>query len=363
MRVLHVLLSLRQGGAERMVVELIRSLPKQFHSAVCCLDAAGDLESELESHGIEIRVLGRKPGFSPRIGLRLARLARELDVEVLHCHQYTPFVYGSIAALINPSLKVVFTEHGRLSDAPPSRKRWMANQFFGRLPAKIFAVCEDLRRFMLVEGFPGERVEVIYNGIEPGNAPGASERSESRRRLGVGDQAYVVGTVSRLDPVKQLETLVGAFATLRPSQPGSSLVIVGDGEERQRLDRIVHESGLDDVVHFTGSVPDARRLLPGFDLYVNCSTQEGISVSIAEAMAAALPVVATRVGGTPELVEEGVTGLLVEPGRPEALAAAMARLASEPGLSRDMGEKGRARVEERFSLEQMTQAYVHSYLD
>ena len=359
-RVLHVALSLDVGGTERLVIEIARRLEPRF-TAVCCLDAPGAWATELTERGIPVVALHRKQGFRPSLGAQLAAVAARFGATVLHCHHYSPFVYGRLAALRSSHLQVVFTEHGRLSDAPPSAKRRLANRVMGRLPGAFYAVSEDLRRHMLAEGFPAHRVSVIYNGIEPGAAPTPADRQNARRRLAIFDAAFVVGACGRLERVKDLGTLLNAFALVRARVPNAMLVIVGGGAERLPLEQQAMSLGLQGAVRFTGHREDVRRLLPAFDVFVNSSISEGVSLTILEGMASSLPVVATRVGGTPEVVDEGVTGLLVPARSPEALAEAIARLADDPPRAVAMGAAGRTRVEATFSITRMVDQYAGVY--
>src|SRR5262245_6119559 len=152
---MHVVLSLSPGGTERLVIEIVRRLiPRSIGSLVCCLDDAGEWATELYQVGVPVVALNRAPGFRPGVARSIAKLARVHQVDVLHCHHYSPFVYGQMATLLQPRLRVVFTEHGRLSDAPPSRKRQIVNPVLGRLPHAIYAVSADLRQHMIAEGFP-----------------------------------------------------------------------------------------------------------------------------------------------------------------------------------------------------------------
>lgn len=359
--VLHVVLSLAPGGTERLVIEIVRRLAGDFRMAVCCLDVAGDWAADVTSRGVPVIALGRTPGFHPSIGLRLARLARTMRVDVLHCHQYSPYVYGAIAALVSRDLGLVCTEHGRLSDAPPSTRRRVANAIISRLPGRIYAVSAELRRHLIDAGFAARGVATIHNGIEPGRRPGAAERRAARRQLGITDSTFVIGTVARLDPAKDLSVVLGAFADVRVALPDTRLVVIGDGPERARLEAQASEGGVRDAVCFTGHRDDARSLLPAFDVYVNSSRTEGMSLTILEAMAAMLPVVATSVGGTPEIVVEGRTGALVPAGDPGALAGAITRLSDDRARRRRMGEAGRARVEGSFTITRMVERYARVY--
>jgi glycosyltransferase involved in cell wall biosynthesis len=357
--VLHVVLSLCPGGTERLVIDLAQRSAPFVDTAVCCLDEPGEWAGELARCGVPVSVLGRRPGFRPTLGLRIARVAAAHRANVIHCHQYTPFVYGAIAAL-GRQMTLVFTEHGRLSSGAPSHKRRLANRILGRLPSQVCAVSRDLRRHLVAEGFHSDRVKVIYNGIDPGVVPTAAVRQTARALLGVAPNQFVIGTVGRLDPVKDMRTLIEAFAIVRATA-NSHLVVVGDGPERQALERLAADMGVASSISFFGYCSNVPMILAAFDLYVNSSIHEGVSLTVLEAMAASLPVVATSVGGNPEVVVDGETGYLVADRTPVALAEAILRLDSQPALRRSLGAKGRARVEREFSIDRMVSTYLAEY--
>jgi glycosyltransferase involved in cell wall biosynthesis len=189
--------------------------------------------------------------------------------------------------------------------------------------------------------------------------PDASARCRTRSQLGIDDSTFVVGTVARLDPVKDLETLVraiGSPATRRPV----TLLVIGDGPERSRIEAAARESGGGASVRFLGHRDDARDLLSACDVYANSSISEGISLTILEAMAAGLPVVATQVGGTPEIVDASC-GRLVPSRDAERLATTLGQLANDSALRAALGRTARARVEERFTLDRMIAQYRDTY--
>jgi glycosyltransferase involved in cell wall biosynthesis len=359
-RILQVALGLNPGGTERLVVELATRLHADIPMMVCCLDDAGAWAGELEGRGIEVVALHRGDGFRPALGLAIAKAAARHDATGIHAHHYSPFVYSALATLWRPSLQVVFTEHGRLSDAAPSRKRRLANRVLARCPRRVFAVSGDLREHLVGEGFSREVVGVIYNGIDVGPLPDAAAKTRARDRLGVPRDALVLGTIARLDPVKDLGTLVRATARIAPQLP-VAVAVVGDGSERVPLEKLAADLGVTSVVRFLGHRDDARDWLAGCDVYVNCSISEGVSLTILEAMAAGLPVVATRVGGTPEVVDDSC-GLLIPARDTEGLAAALLVLARDPGRRQALGRAARARVETRFTLDRMVDEYKRVYL-
>jgi glycosyltransferase involved in cell wall biosynthesis len=328
--------------------------------AVCCLDEDGAWAAGLRSEGVPVTSLGRTQGFHPLLGKRIADLAAQHRANVVHAHHYSPFVYAALARMWKPGLGVIYTEHGRLSDAPPSAKRKLANALFARLPQEVYAVSADLRNHIVAEGFPPARVGVIYNGIELQPLADSAARAQTRAQLHVSDDTLVVGTIARLDPVKDIPTMIEAMAILRQTSP-AMLAIVGDGAERAALERDVARHSLAGAVRFLGHRDDARTWLAGCDVYANSSIHEGVSLTILEAMSAAVPVVATSVGGTPEIVDDKC-GVLVPARDPRAMARALQELAATPDRRRTMGCTARRRVEERYTIERMVSEYRDAYL-
>jgi glycosyltransferase involved in cell wall biosynthesis len=356
--VLQVVLSLNPGGTERLVIEMARRLHPTLPTAVCCLDEAGAWAREVESEGITVSALHRGPGFRPSLGRGVALAARRHGATVLHAHHYSPFVYSCLARVISRAA-VIFTEHGRLSDAPPSSKRRIANRVLAAFPHAVYAVSDDVRQHLVGEGFAAKSVGVIYNGIDVGPLPAPAVRAEVRRELGASEDTLVLGTIARLDPVKDLDTLLTAAADVARHRP-LAVVVIGDGAERARLEARARALGIERHVRWLGHREDARRWLAGCDAYVNSSISEGVSLTILEAMAAGLAIVATRVGGTPEVLDETCARLV--PSRdPSRLVEALAGLGADPALRAALGRAARQRVEQRFTLDRMVREYEEVY--
>lgn len=359
-RVLQVVTSLAPGGTERLVVELASRLSGRAQVAVCCLDEPGAWASLLEDRGVPVTALRRRPGFRPEVGRRLAHVVQSFGATAIHCHQYSPFIYGRLATLRTPRVRLVFTEHGRLSTAAPSWKQRLVNPWFASR-GRLFAVSQELRDFLVHEARFPARMQVIHNGIEPGPSPSDAQRTLARQALQVDDSHWVAGTVARLDPVKDLDTLLAAFALVHRRQPCAVLVVAGDGPLGADLRALAARLGIAQAVRFLGSRDDARLLMTGFDAYVNTSVTEGLSVTILEAMAAGLPVIATAVGGTPEVVVDGVTGRLTPKSSPQDTAGALEQLIRHREQAVRWGKAGRARLVERFTLERMVSDYAREY--
>ena len=354
------MLSLSPGGTERLVIEICKHLTDRVESTVCCLDEPGAWARELANVGVPVAALGRRPGFQPSLAGKIAQLIRTNGIDVVHCHHYSPYVYGLMASLMTPA-KLVFTEHGRLSDARPSFKRQLVNPILSLLPGQICAVSNDLKQHMVAEGFPSRCIRVVYNGIEPGSRGSSAQRHEARAALGLSRDAFVVGTAGRLDPVKNLEAMLQAIALLRDKVKGAVAVIIGDGPQRAALEARAAELGVTESVIFAGYRSDVRALMPAFDVYLNCSTYEGVSLTILEAMAASLPVIAAPVGGNPEVVVDHETGYLI-PSRPRSMVEAMTHLAFDARLRRSLGDAARWRVIRHFSIARMVDEYASIYL-
>jgi glycosyltransferase involved in cell wall biosynthesis len=358
-RVMQVVLGLAPGGTERLVLDLVRRLRSSMPMAVCCLDEAGAWGTAVQAEGIQVSALHREPGFHPELGRLVARAARQHRATVVHAHHYSPFVYSALARIWGGPSRIVFTEHGRLSDSGPSRKRRLANTLLGRSASRVFAVSRELGAHLAEEGVPASRIDVIYNGIDVGPLPSAEARASVRADLGVSDHEVLVGTIGRLDPVKDLGTLIRAVQIAAAHRP-FRLAIVGDGDERARLEHAALDAGISALVTFLGHRDDARRWLAGCDVYANSSISEGVSLTILEAMAAGLPILATRVGGTPEIVDESC-GTLVSSRDPAALADGLEWLAASPERRRGLGVAARRRVEAQFTIERMVAAYADVY--
>lgn len=357
---LQVVLRLDPGGTERLVIEIVRRLHARVPMAVCCLEEPGAWADRVTALGVPVTALSRPPGFHPRLALRVAEVARQAGASVLHCHHYSPFVYGRLACLASSGLRAVYTEHGRLSDAPPSLKRMLANRLIMAGASDLYAVSHDLRAHLLREAVP-DRMRVIWNGIDPGDAPAPAARAAARAALGAAEDDYVVGAVARLDPVKDLVTLVDAVNLGRRVQPRLRLAIVGEGPERPRLEAAIRRAEAADHVRLLGHRDDVRSLLPGFDVFANSSTSEGISLTLLEAMAAERPIVATRVGGTPEVVLDGETGRLVPARDAAAFAAGLVETAADPARAAAWGRAGRARLLAHFTIDEMVRRYEAVY--
>ncbi len=359
----QLLHSLNVGGAEVLAARLARQLHESYRFVFVCLDELGSLGQELRGEGFEVEVLGRRPGVDWRCMLRLARLLGRRRVDLLHAHQYTPFFYAASARLFGPRVPVMFTEHGRHFPDYPRRKHMLANRLMLRRRDRVIGVGQAVRQALIAnEGIPGERISVIYNGVDGnGFSHGSHERERLRREIGVGLDDFLIVQVARLDYLKDHGTALRALGRVVAECPTTKLVLIGAGPERGKIEAEIHQRGLAAHVRLLGLRNDVSRLLPAADLSLLTSISEGIPLTVIEAMNAGLAVVATRVGGVGEIVVDGETGLLAPSGDDLELANHIMRLAANPVLRRSMSERGRTRARSVFSERQMHAEYVRHY--
>jgi glycosyltransferase involved in cell wall biosynthesis len=347
------------GGAETLAVELVQRLdPARFRRTLVLYRQitesspyfAGQARiiARLQSDGVEVVMLEGRDRRDLASWRPLIRLLRSGDVDVLHTHKHGPNLWGSLLARLAPRVVLVSHEHTWSFEGRPLRK--LADRWLIATRADAFlAVSElDRRRMIDVEGVPTDRIRLLPNGIPPVVVqPGVDVRAE----LGIPAGVPLIGSVGVFRPQKDFGTLLRAHALLRERLPAARLVVVGDGPERPALEALRAELGLADGVVFAGFRSDAVGLAAGFDLAVNSSLFEGASLAILEFMALGVPVVATAVGGTPELLDGGGAGVLVAPQDPLALAAAMAGVLEDPSRAAALALAARERQHDIYNID------------
>jgi len=358
-RVLEVLASLRRGGAERVAVSLARGLDRDvFQIEVAALfDASpGDFEPLLHAAAIPVHRLGKRRGFDARIFGRLAGVMRAFRPHVVHTHSYI-LRYAWPARSLSGGGSIVHTVHN-LAPREGGRLGVWIHRLAMRAGVCSVAVSDEVARsYAQTYGRPVERI--IPNGIDL--APFVQPpQGVWRREHGFRDEERLVVSVARLDPQKNPLKLIDAFAAALGNNTEWHLVMAGDGSLREEAMRRAASLHLKSRVHFPGVVERVETLLADADVFALASDWEGLPVALIEGMACGLPVVATAVGGVPELVEHQVTGMIVPPGNGGALAQAFTELAQNPALRRQLGAAARAKAME-FGLERMLVPYARLF--
>jgi sugar transferase (PEP-CTERM/EpsH1 system associated) len=359
-RLLFLNHSMRMGGIETMIRDFVFGLNgRGFEPSVAVFSGGGPLVEQLSASHFAVADLHKREGIDLRLVLRLRKLLRSRRIDIVHSHNYSAWLYAVLASR-GLGVRVVHTEHSRVQ---PLARRHALERWLGRRTDAVVGVSADVAHSLVHDvGIDAHRVRFIPNGIDLQRyRPQPDLRTALRRSIGAGDEAVVFGIVARLVPVKSHRTLIDAFRRVLGACPAARLLIAGDGPCRGELELQAQQAGLGPAVTFAGEVRDTERMLNGMDVYMLSSTDEGMNLTLLEAMATALPVVATAVGGNPEVVADKLSGLLVPPLDPQAMAEAMLALARDPQRRAALGAQGRRRVEDGFSQERTLQAYAALY--
>lgn len=368
--VVHIIYSLGTGGLENGLVNLINRSPAgRYRHAIVCLSHSGDFAQRITAAGVEIYELRKKAGQDLGVYWRLWRTLSALRPAVVHSRNLAA-LESQFVALCLSGVKRVHGEHGRdVGDLQGLNWKYrLLRKLFRPIVQRYVAVSKDLASWLNESiGIKASKITQIYNGVD-------FSKFECRRNLKrelfplsflPHGQAVVLGTVGRLAQVKDQGSILAALALLFDRRPELKMtvrvVLVGDGPEREVLQRQVSELGLSDHVWLAGDRTDIPELLQSMDIFMLPSLGEGLSNTVLEAMASGLPVIATDVGGNPELVVPGVTGLLVSVGDSEGLSLAMQDLIETPERRQTMGASARKSIENKFDWGRAVEEYFAVY--
>jgi len=352
-RIAHAIYGLKYGGAEKLLVPLSSRIDRErFHAIVVALTCGGPVEDDLRREGVDVRVMRRDARFGPRDLLALIALLRRERIDIVHTHLQNADILAGLAAKAC-GVKQVSTFHGIVHDAGPVGTLKLRLRV--RLPDRIIAVSAATAKTCVDEfGARRDKVGIVYNGLDS-DSFFPPVKVEPR-------QETILATVGRLEEEKGNAFFLEALSQVRKVRTNVMGMVIGDGSLRGALERQAAELGLKEAVHFLGDRNDVPDLLRIVDIVVIPSISEGLSLVALEAMACGKPVVATRVGGIPELIDDGTNGLLVPPADPRALARSVLELAGDGDLRERMGSHGRAKVMGQFSLETMIRGIERVYL-
>jgi glycosyltransferase involved in cell wall biosynthesis len=377
-RVARVIARLNIGGPAQHVIHLTARLPRDRFDSV--LLSGREAPSEGSMHDLAARWAVRSiavPGLGRRLSpvddarslVFLTRFFRRFRPHIVHTHTAKAGAIGRLAARLTGVPVVVHTYHGHVFHgyfSRPMTSLFLAvERSLARSTSRLLTVSEsvkrELERYRI--GRPGQ-VAVLPLGLDLDRFLTCEARGgELRRELGLGDRSPLVGVVARLVPIKRHQDFIAASALVAVRIPDAMFLIIGDGERRAELEALVRRQGLAERVKFLGWRQDLDRIYADLDAVVLTSANEGSPVSLIEAMAAACPVVATRVGGVPDLVEHGVSGLLGRAGDPAATAEAIATLLADPERRRALGQAGRKRVRDAYGIDRLVSDMDRLYSD
>ncbi len=367
--IVHVIHHLITGGLENGLVNLINHLPeRRYRHAVVCMTGHSEFRDRIRRPDVAVYAMHKREGQDPATQLRLLRLFRRLRPAAVHGRNLSG-LDGLLPALLAGVRVRIHGEHGRdMRDLDgASRKLIWLRRLHSPFVSRYVAVNADLEAYLTTRvGIRPDRITRIGNGVEVARfrAPAGGSRELFPAHLR-DPGLFVVGTVGRMQPVKDPCNLARAFVRAVAKDGTAAerlrLVMVGDGPQLADVVRILDQAGAMPLAWLAGDRADVARLLCGFDLFVSPSLTEGVSNTILEAMASGLPVLATRVGGNPDLIEDGNTGRLVAAADSEALADGILEYLRDPARAIGDGEAGRRRTEREFSLERMVASYDELY--
>lgn len=365
--VLHVVYRFDVGGLENGVVNLIDRMPAWRH-AVLALTEVTSFRERVRRRDVEFIALGKGPGHAYGLYPAMWRAMRRLKPQVVHSRNLAALEAQLPAWAARVPLRL-HGEHGRDVDDLDGRSvkhRWLRRLYRPFVDRYVALSC-DLAGYLTTHvGVPAARVHQIYNGVDSDRfRPAVGGRAPIPGCPFVGDDLWLVGTVGRMQTVKNQTLLTRAFLRLLALEPAlrarARLVLVGDGPLRDECVALLRAADAEPLAWVAGARDDVADVMRGLDSFVLPSLAEGVSNTILEAMASGLPVVATAVGGNPELVESGLTGELVPAGDEEAMAQALLKLVRSPATAAAYGRAARDAVERRFSLQAMVAAYQAVY--
>lgn len=363
--VLHVIASLQTGGAQSVLLYLLRAWEAQdrYRFSVATVLPGGQFLPAVRDVGVPVVELGVERPYDPRALRHLRKVIEARRPAIIHCHLFYANLYAALANRGDGHVPLVYTEHSiwnrrRRSSLFRPFDRWLAHQY-----DQVIAVTDvAAQRFLAWTGYDDRRLAIIPNGIEIGRFPPDVDPQAVRREWGIPDDLFVFLLVGRLVPAKGVEHLLRAARQSAEAGRRCAVLIVGDGPLREELEAQAEEEQLSRTVRFLGEREDAPALMTAADAFILSSVWEALPLAMLEAMACGKPVIATSVGGVPEVVRDGVEGLLVPPGDADSLAEAMTRMMDMPAETlAQMGRRARRRVEEGYNITRSAQAILSIY--
>lgn len=363
-KVLHVTFNMGIGGTEQVIRQIVEnSSTERFQHEILCIDGEiGALGVELQAKGFYIESTQRQAGTDFKLLKFMRQYAKRRNIDVLHCHQYTPYFYGVLSALFT-GVKVIFTEHGRFYPDRHNSKRKFVNPLLVMATNYITTISKSTANALAeYEYMPLGKIQVIYNGINEIDKDDLN-RENLLHDLDLSEDYKYIGTVSRLEPIKNQTMMIKAFSEVKKVIPAARLVLIGDGAKMQELKSLVNSLGMNEEVIFTGFINNPQKYISLFEVFLLSSFSEGTSMTLLEAMSLVRPCVVTNVGGNPEIVINGQTGMVVPSDDAEQFSIKIIELLSDGKLSEQLGRAGREEYLEKYSVSRMLDCYQELYTE
>lgn len=361
-RIAHIVGEITPAGKEMGIVKLVRNLDKERFQ--CLIIALNEIRTfgMMDLDHLNIVSLNKRPGNDWRLPLKLYRTLRQHQIDVVHTHSWGTLVEGILGAKLAGTPVIIHGEHGSFP------KRWYHKRIQGamwRSSDKLLSVSGELKkRLSETIGFPLNQIDVILNGVnEEKFFPSDSLREEFRKEFNFSREDFIVGNVGRFSAVKNHRMLLLAAAELIKGGETVRIALVSRGRKEQELRALSHSLGIAEFTHFLGFQSNINLILNGFDILALTSRSEGCSNVIQEAMFCQKPIIATNVGGNPELIANNHSGLLVEDNNYRELAEKIHYLKQHPNIREMLGRNARSAALEKFTLKKMVESYENLYME
>jgi sugar transferase (PEP-CTERM/EpsH1 system associated) len=360
-RILHVLPSLEIGGMENAMITLINGMDTdRFENQIFCFDFKNyenSIQHRLQDENIPIYIFEKGDGIDYWLPIKISRILKKQNIDIVHTRNFAALLYGSTAAKLAGVRGVIADIRGRIPEDEGQKCKRLSF-----LVSRFVGVSEDIKK-MLANDFKIKeaKIKTIYNGVHLSHQTQDLDLASLRARLGLAPDDFVIGTIGRMEPVKDYAALIRMSAPLLVKYRTVKLMFVGDGSQRAELEKLARDLGLSTKIIFTGYQKDISNYLQLINVFALTSISEGISNVLLEAMASAIPVIATEVGGNPEIVINNQTGFLIPRTNLNQLTEKIDLLINNPELVNNFGKNGRKRVEEMFTIEKMVSEYQSLY--
>jgi len=360
--IMHITYDMRIGGTEMVIKNIIDGCDQnQYKMSVLCIESPlGPFAEELQNNGIEFFELNRQPGFDTNLIRQIRRTIKGNSVDIIHCHQYTPWVYGVIAAAFT-NTKVIFTEHGRFYPDSGTWKRKLINPILNLFTDQVTAISKATKQALVeFENIPEKSIDVIYNGIAPLSIK-QDEVNKLRSELAIPENHIILGTIARFDPIKNHTMMLEAFSLVLEQQPNTTLIIVGDGEERENIETCIKKLNIQNQVILIGYQTTPQNYLELMDIYLLSSLSEGTSMTLLEAMSLSKPCVVTDVGGNPEVIIDGENGFVTANDDAISFSSAIEKLLEDNDKSTYFANSTKQIYEKKYNVSVMNNAFKSLY--
>ncbi len=359
---MHITFDMRIGGTEMVIKNILDgSDTNLFTMTILCIESPlGPFAEDLKKDNIRFFELARQPGFDINLIKKIRCIIKNNNIDIIHCHQYTPWVYGVIGAAFTKT-RVLFTEHGRFYPDSSTWKRKLVNPILNLFTDQVTAISKATQQALVeFENINETSIDVVYNGITP-LAVVQSDVEKLRIELSIAESHNILGTIARFDPIKNHIMMLKAFALVLEQQPNTTLIIVGDGEERENIEACIKQQNLAQNVILTGYQTKPHNYLALMDIYLLSSFSEGTSMTLLEAMSLGKPCVVTNAGGNPEIVIDGENGFVTPNDNAQKFAQGITNILESTVTTHQFGQASKSRFDSYFSEINMNIKYHYLY--